>query len=252
MRQNRNSNKKSLSKNLKYMKTFESFEGDYQLMLEEENLAKGIGMGLLALSTLGAPQLQAMNPGDVIDAKEITIPQKTEVSDQDTTFRPFGSLKVEKSFARAASPGKKFDLQITGFKPENVTVRERQLDIEQFSQEVIEIVYTTSKKGLDGKYVSPSIGYEEGLVKVFNSKTFKVGEERFMESDSIDPDMKLIITVCVLKSDVIDPTAETPGTLKTNTKGEAMSKTEWTLNGKSFSEYTVSPGNDKNTVTLEE
>jgi hypothetical protein len=218
MRQNRNSNKKSLSKNLKYMKTFESFEGDYQLMLEEESwLSKTLASIALMLPFLG--------PTTPTKAMQVSGKDPIEVKTQTGTKKD-----TAKTFVKTATAGKKFDLEIVGFKPENVIVKEIQMDRDLFTKETVVVGFTTDKLTDDGKLqdgVQPSIITGGAKVTIVNSHA--------------DENMKLVITISVEQTDRLDE------------DGNVVSaKTEWTLNGKPLSEYRVSPGNDKNTVTLEE
>jgi hypothetical protein len=218
MRQNRNSRKTSSNKNLKYIKTFESFGGDYKLMLEEESWLSKTLAGL----ALMMPMLGSVTPTKAMSVDKQQEPIELKADTKTTA----DSIKT---FVKTASAGKKFDLEITGFKPENVIVKEIQMNRDLFTKETVVVAFTTSKLDKDGrleKDVQPTIVATDAKVLVVNSHA--------------DENMKLVITVSVEQTDRLDA------------DGNVVSaKTKWTLNGEPFENYKVSPGNDPSVVNLE-
>lgn len=218
MRQNRNSRKTSSNKNLKYIKTFESFGGDYKLMLEEESWLSKTLAGL----ALMMPFLGSVTPTKAISVDKQQEPIELKADTKTTA-------DSAKTFVKTASTGKKFDLEITGFKPENVMVKEIQMNRDLFTKETVVVAFTTSKLDKDGrleKDVQPIIISTDAKVSVVNSHA--------------DKNMTLVITVIVEQTDRLDA------------DGNVVSaKTKWTLNGEPFENYKVSPGNDPSVVNLE-
>lgn len=218
MRQNRNSRKTSSNKNLKYIKTFESFGGDYKLMLEEESWLSKTLAGL----ALMMPFLGSVTPTKAISVDKQQEPIELKADTKTTA----DSIKT---FVKTASTGKKFDLEITGFEPQNVMVKEIQMNRDLFTKETVVVAFTTSKLDKDGrleKDVQPIIISTDAKVSVVNSHA--------------DKNMTLVITVIVEKDDRLDAN-----------RNVVSAKTEWTLNGEPFENYRVSPGNDPSVVNLE-
>jgi hypothetical protein len=227
MRQNRNSNKKSLSKNLKYMKTFESFEGDYQLMLEEESLLSKfmLGLGILGQGLFGSPQ--DVKAADIVTKDAITYNIQTEEGEETKLVTAISKEDTSTIKTFVTTPkvklGVKFNLIVEGFKDvDDIEIQELQQDRYSFDEPVIVCEYSTNRLVGTTKYPV------EAAIPKFISANEKDGTVNIkLLNNGIDP-KKMVIKVIVFKEPII------------NQKGEVVKpKTEWTINGKSFNELNV-------------
>lgn len=234
MRQNRNSRKTSSNKNLKYIKTFESFGGDYKLMLEEEGwLSKtlaGLAMVLpfFGLSKTDAKAMQVVKEeptentvtlSNVKSTSEEKVElKKSTLSEKDTS--------IVKTFLETSSAGKTFNLTIQGFTDKNVIIKEVQMDRNLFEKEVIACFYTTS--ALKDTHMYHGGQPEAAVIPKFVKAERENGiVDILIVNNGIEPE-QLVIQVSVEKDDAHD------------TQGNVTrSKTKWTINGQNFDDLPV-------------
>ena len=119
MRQNKNSRRnrnsyQAPSKNLKYMKTFESFGKDYDLLLEEEAWLKNALMaGLITFSSMfGMNQAQAK--AETVEAKgnKVETVMVTDLNKETDLVTQEHQLDTTKTYVKTKSTSSKFTLDI--------------------------------------------------------------------------------------------------------------------------------------------
>lgn len=239
MKQNKSSLK--MNKGLKYLKTFESFgKNNHQLITEEESfLSKTLAtLALIApffglsKADAGTMELVDENPIEnsvtfVNQEKDVEL-KKVSLSDADTS-------KIKKTFINVTSAPKKFNLEIVGFKKENVVIKEVQMEKDLFEKEVIACFFTTSELEDTEKFHGGTP--KEGVKPKFIVDTLKDGTVYItLVNNGIEPE-KIVVQVSVEKSDIY------------NHKGELVrAKTQWTINGEKFEDLPIEQNNPSSRI----
>jgi hypothetical protein len=231
MRENRNLRK---SKNLRYVKTFESFGKDYHLMLEEESwLSKGLATLAMVLPFFGlsktdanAMQVVKEEPTkNTVTLSNVNSPAEEKVELKKSMLSEQDTAKV-KTFLETSSAGKTFNLTIQGFKPENVIIKEVQMDRNLFEKEVITCFYTTS--ALKDTHMFHGGQPEAAVIPKFVKADRENGVvDIVLVNNGIEPD-QLVIQVSVEKDNSYDAQGNV-----------SRVKTKWTINGQNFEDFPV-------------